>query len=161
MTTPKILSRARQDIVNMPPYTSARSLVQATDDFVFLDAGECPFPPYEDAPAQNYGRYPDKQPDELLTVLSRLYDVPKDRIIVTRGEDEAIDILVRTFCAPKEDKLMVCPPTFPMYAMSAAIHGAGGQYVPLTEDDFALDVDGVSKFKSWNINGPYTSKICF
>jgi histidinol-phosphate aminotransferase/imidazoleglycerol-phosphate dehydratase/histidinol-phosphatase len=69
-----------------------------------------------------------------------LYGAPADHVLVTRGSDEAIDLLVRVFCRPSEDSVVVCPPTFGYYRVAAEIQGARLQTVPLREG-FVLDPD--------------------
>ena len=61
---------------------------------------------------------------------------------MTRGSSEAIDVLIRGFCAAGRDRILVCPPTFDMYRLYAGIQNAGVVRVPLlAERDFALDTD--------------------
>ncbi|HNQ91873.1 MAG TPA: histidinol-phosphate transaminase [Alphaproteobacteria bacterium] len=131
---------ARAAILAMPPYKSARSLYQGSEDTVYLDANECAYEPYIGSMGNN--RYPAKQPKGAVEALCRLYDVSSRNLILTRGADEAIDLLVRAFCDARKDQVIICPPTFPMYAQAATIQGAGMINVPLVAD-FALDVDGI------------------
>ncbi len=136
----KILKRARPDIVAMTAYSSARSLMAADPEMVFLDANECPYEPVPGV--QGYSRYANQQPDDVVLPLANLYGVATKNIVVTRGADEAIDILVRCFCEPGEDNILVCPPTFAMYGMSAQINKTDVKRVPLNPD-MQLDVDGI------------------
>ena len=137
-----ILARARSDIVKMHGYSSARKLQTKAKGLVYLDANECPFEPL--VGSQNYSRYPLQQPEELVRALCELYDVSSRNLIIARGADEVIDILVRTFCVPFTDNIVVCPPTFAMYQHSAIIHGIETRKVPLTET-FSIDFDGIVK----------------
>lgn len=142
MAIDKILTRIRTDIQAMKPYVSARSMVQGEADMVFLDANEAPFEPY--IGADHLSRYPDQQPEAIQHGLARLYDVSTLNLVATRGADEAIDILVRVMCEPHRDNIIVCPPTFPMYAHSAHLQGAKVLDVPLSAE-FALDVEGIKQ----------------
>src|SRR6202012_999336 len=70
-------------------------------------------------------------PRELLAQLAALYEQPAQNVLVTRGSDEAIDLLTRAFCRAGTDQVLVCPPTFGMYAVAARVQGAGVVRVPL------------------------------
>lgn len=142
MDIQKIIRNARKSVLDMPGYSSARSLYKAADGYIFLDANECPYEPYIGAVGGN--RYPSQQPDESVSALCRLYDVSSRHLVLTRGADEAIDILIRCFCESGQDSILICPPTFPMYVQAAALQGAAVRTVPLLMDkEFALDIAGI------------------
>ena len=129
-----VLSLARPEIVSLQPYASAR--VEADGGEVMLNANELPWQPAGSAPdprAPPLNRYPDPQPRILVERLAGLYGVDDSQVLVGRGSDEAIDLLVRAFCRPGRDAVAVCPPTFGMYAISAAVHGANVVELPLGE----------------------------
>ncbi|MBK9657948.1 MAG: histidinol-phosphate transaminase [Rhodanobacteraceae bacterium] len=136
-----VLELARPELLVLKPYSSAR--MEAGKAAVMLNANESPYAPFAgDALALN--RYPDPQPAALLDQLGRAYGVDAGQIFVGRGSDEAIDLLVRAFCRAGRDAVLICPPTFGMYAVAAGVQGAAVVAVPLqAERDFALDVDGV------------------
>ena len=140
--TNSILKRARSDIIEIKPYSSARSLYKKQPDMIFLDANECGFEPY--IGAENLSHYPDQQPAQLTDTLCRLYDVSSRNMAVTRGADEAIDCLIRVFCVPYQDNIIICPPTFAMYEHSAGIQGIEVKNAPLT-GNFALDTNLIKK----------------
>ena len=133
-------ARARPEIVAMAPYVSARSLVGAGDSTVFLDANECPYEPY--IGASGLARYPMQQPPELVSAVCGWLDVSSRNLTITRGADEAIDCLMRAFCVPAADNIIICPPTFAMYAQSAMLQGVEVRKVPLNKD-FGLDIAGI------------------
>jgi histidinol-phosphate aminotransferase len=128
---------ARPEIRALQPYSSAR--MEAGAGQVMLNANESPWPT---ADAGSLNRYPDPQPAALVERLAQLYGVELPQILVGRGSDEAIDLLVRAFCRAGEDAIAICPPTFGMYAVSARIQGAAVIEVPLT-DAFDLDSDAL------------------
>ncbi|MEI7038173.1 histidinol-phosphate transaminase [Fulvimonas yonginensis] len=134
-----VLDLARAEIRALVPYSSAR--MEAAGGQVLLNANESAWAPYGD---QGLGchRYPDPQPAALIQALSALYGVAAAQVLVGRGSDEAIDLLVRAFCRAGEDAVLVQPPTFGMYAVCARVQGAGLVEVPLA-GDFTLDVDAV------------------
>lgn len=128
MIDPSILHLVRPHIAGLKPYSSAR------DDFdgnaaIFLDANENPF--------GEWNRYPDPHQRKLRAALARLYDAPVDRITLGNGSDELIDLLIRLFCRPGRDRIMILTPTYGMYAVTAAFNDVGIVDVPL-RDDFTL-----------------------
>jgi histidinol-phosphate aminotransferase len=87
-------------------------------------------------------RYPDPRPAALVNALAALYAVAPGAVLATRGSDDGIDLLVRAFCRAREDAVLVCPPTFGMYAVAARLQGAGVVEAPLRAD-FSVDVPAV------------------
>ena len=80
----------------------------------------------------------------LAQRLAALYGVSAAQLLPGRGSDESIDLLVRGFCRAGVDNVIICPPTFGMYAVAARIQGAAVREVPLLrERGFALDAAGV------------------
>lgn len=139
----EIARLARPDIYAMKPYSSARTEGEQQAS-VYLDANENPFPPYPAGPEQaGLNRYPEPQPQVLVDRLSAVFGISPERLFISRGADEAIDLLVRAFCAAGSDGILICPPTFVMYETSAEIQGAFTHRVPLTADTFDLDVDAM------------------
>lgn len=134
---------ARKAIKSLPEYKSARSLFEGTEDTIYLDANECAYEPYVGASGLN--RYPAQQPRKAIEALCRLYDVSSKNLILTRGADEAIDVLVRTFCEAGQDKILISSPAFPMYAQAARIQGVEIIDAPLNPESFALDVELVCR----------------
>lgn len=133
-----VLDLARPEIRAMQPYVSAR--MEAGCGAVMLNANESPWPPFGLTAAWN--RYPQPQPAELVSRLAEIYGVVADQVLVGRGSDEGIDLLVRAFCRAGDDAVLISPPTFGMYATSATVQGAAIIETPLGTA-FALDVDAV------------------
>ena len=132
-----VLDLARPEIRAMQPYSSAR--MEASGGAVLLNANESAWAPPGEA-GRGCNRYPDPQPAALLRALAALYGVREDQLLVGRGSDEAIDLLVRAFCRAGRDAIAIQPPTFGMYAVCARIQDAGIVEVPLAAD-FTLDAD--------------------
>lgn len=106
-----------------------------------LHANELPWRMFGDNSRSGLNRYPEPQPRALVDRLARLYDVDPSNVLIGRGSDEAIDLLVRAFCRAQRDSVMVFPPTFGMYEVAAHIQGAGVTAVPLEAAcGFAPDV---------------------
>lgn len=127
---------ARPDILALPRFDlAARDGSPCTR----LDANESPYPSLIGGPlAEDLNRYPEPQPAALRGLMARVYGAPADNILVTRGGDDAIDILIRAFCRPGQDSVIVCPPTFSAYAHFARLQGAAVIEAPLDEA-FAVD----------------------
>ena len=132
-----VLALARSDLVSLKSYESARSL--GMTGRIFLDANESPVSPIA-YPGLN--RYPEPQPRSLQERFTRIYGVPSSMMLIGRGSDEAIDLVTRAFCAPG-DAVLICPPTYGMYEVSAQIQGAKVVSAPLLieGDHIQLNVD--------------------
>lgn len=112
----------------------------ATPERLWLNANESAW----DNPADETGaarRYPDPQPERLRAALAALYGCASAELLACRGSDEAIDLIVRAFCAPGADAIVITPPTFGMYAVSAQLNAT--RVVEVTQADAAdgLTVD--------------------
>ncbi|MCO5948968.1 histidinol-phosphate transaminase [Mucilaginibacter flavidus] len=130
----------RENIKNLTPYSSARDEYQG-EASVFLDANENAFgSPLE----QQYNRYPDPLQFEVKKRLSQIKGVPPRNIFLGNGSDEAIDILFRSFCNPGVDNVILVPPTYGMYQVSANINDIAVKNVPLTEE-FQLNLEGIAE----------------
>lgn len=117
---------ARPEILALAPFDLGK---RGSDGFgaatIKLDANENPYPPLSDGPlAAGLNRYPEPQPARLKNAMAALYGVPPENLVLTRGGDDAIDILVRAYCRPGEDAVAVCLPTFSAYAHFARLQGA-------------------------------------
>lgn len=133
-----ILDLARPEIREMTPYSSARR--EQMNGKVWLNANENPWSNSEDS----FNRYPEPQPQDLLNALAKLYHVIPEQLLVGRGSDEIIDLLLRVFCTAGKDAIMICPPTYGMYKIAAVIQNAGIVSVPLLkEQNFSLDMPAI------------------
>jgi len=131
---------ARPDIVALKPYEHA----SWEPSLERLHANELPWRPVDDGSRAGLNRYPEPQPRALVEGLAQLYAVAPASVLVGRGSDEAIDLLTRAFCRAGQDAVLVCPPTFGMYSVSARIQGAEVLQAPLiAKDGFALDADAL------------------
>lgn len=137
-----VIELARPEIVALEGYKSAAWEPQ----LIRLHANELPWRVPGDDSRAGLNRYPEPQPKALIERLAAVYGVPPTRVLASRGSDEAIDLLIRAFCRAEFDAVVVCPPTFGMYAVAAQIQGAAVHSVPLRVGaDFALDEDAVLK----------------
>lgn len=128
----------RDNIRKMKPYSSARSEFSGDDSgAVFLDANEQPRA-FEGLP-DSINRYPRHNQEQLKKRLAALKGIRGEQIFLGNGSDEAIDLILRCFARPSVDEIMVFPPTFGMYGVSASVNDLAVNKVHLDED-FMIDV---------------------
>jgi histidinol-phosphate aminotransferase len=130
----------RENIKKLVPYSSARDEYQG-EASVFLDANENAFGSPLD---QQFNRYPDPLQYDLKKRITEIKGVPPRNIFVGNGSDEAIDILFRSFCNPGVDNVILVPPTYGMYEVSANINDIEARKVTLTED-YQLNLEGIAE----------------
>ncbi len=135
-----LLDLARPELRGIRPYVPGAY----EPGCIRLNANESPWRALGDTSERGLNVYPPPRPTVLQDKLSEYYGIERRQILVTRGSSEAIDVLIRGFCAAGRDSVLVCPPTFDMYRLYAGIQNAGVVRVPLLADkDFALDTDNV------------------
>ncbi|EEI91503.1 histidinol-phosphate transaminase [Sphingobacterium spiritivorum ATCC 33300] len=130
----------RDNIKNLVPYSSARDEFKG-EASILIDANENAFGSPLD---HNYNRYPDPLQHQVKDKLSRIKGVPAANMFLGNGSDEAIDILFRAFCRPGVDNVILVPPTYGMYEVSANINDVTFQKVNLTKE-YQLDLDGIQE----------------
>lgn len=136
MFDPKTLLRAH--LKDLVPYSSARDDYKGTQG-VFLDANENPF---GSITSENWNRYPDPYQSKLKNKIGEVKGVSASNIFVGNGSDEPIDLLFRAFCEPGIDNVIINPPTYGMYKVSADINNVEAKEVLMT-GNFDLDVDAL------------------
>ncbi len=130
----------RQNIKDLRPYSSARSEFSGVAK-IFLDANEnslgSPLPKW-------YNRYPDPLQWELKRKIASIKNIEAENILLGNGSDECIDLLIRAFCEPAVDNILICPPTYGMYEVYAQINNVQVKQVPLTPA-FQLDLESMEE----------------
>ena len=125
----------RDNIKKLVPYASARDEFSG-DAKVFLDANENSL----GSPLLKwYNRYPDPYQHQLKLAISKVKGIAAEHIFLGNGSDECIDLLYRCFCEPGRDNVIICPPTYGMYEVSANINDVEIRKAPLL-DDFQLNL---------------------
>jgi histidinol-phosphate aminotransferase len=124
----------RKTIRSMKPYSSARDEFKGEAE-IFLDANENPYP-------TNYNRYPDPLQLQVKKRLGKIKGAKPENIFLGNGSDEGIDLLIRAFCEPNRDSILITEPTYGMYAVCAEVNAVNIQKVTLTES-FDIDVDTI------------------
>ncbi|WOT06601.1 histidinol-phosphate transaminase [Shewanella youngdeokensis] len=153
MTTAMNLAQrlARPELLDLQVYQSARRIGGQGD--VWINANESPF---NNTDLAGVNRYPECQPPALLSAYSRYSGVPSNCMLTGRGADEAIEILIRTFCIPAKDSIATFGPTYGMYAISAKTANVAVNTLLLT-DDFQLPSDYLTQLD----NSATVCKIVF
>ncbi|MFZ7187900.1 histidinol-phosphate transaminase [Avibacterium avium] len=135
-----ITTLSRKNIQALTPYQSARRLGGNGD--VWLNANEYPLSPDLNLQQCQFNRYPEAQPEKLVNAYAAYAGVAPENVLVTRGGDEGIELIIRAFCEA-DDQVLYCPPTYGMYAVSAETCGITAKTVPLTAD-FQLDLANIA-----------------
>lgn len=128
----------RENIKRLTPYSSARKEFSGAAQ-IFLDANENSF----GSPLPtNFNRYPDPLQWKIKEKVAANYSIKPTEIFLGNGSDEAIDLLFRIFCEPRKDNILICPPTYGMYEVSAEINDVSIKRANLTKD-FQLDLQAI------------------
>ena len=135
----------RNNVKNMSSYSSARDDYSggADKNLIYLDANESPF-------ENGINRYPDNKHKNLKTVISKNKNINVNQVVFGNGTDEILDLIVRVFCNPNEDKIITLPPTYGMYDVIAKTNGVENIEIPL-KSDFSIDTDKILDLKTSNI----------
>ncbi len=131
---------ARKNVQALEPYLSARKIGGEGD--VWLNANESPFDNSYNVQIGGLNRYSECQPKALIGAYASYAGVRTEQVLTSRGADEGIDLLIRAYCEPGEDKILYCPPTYGMYSVSAESMGIDTALVPLTQE-WQLDLDSI------------------
>jgi histidinol-phosphate aminotransferase len=129
----------RQHILSLAPYSSARDEYTGKEG-TFLDANENPL---GSATPENWNRYPDPYQADIKAKLAPLKGCRPSQIFLGNGSDEPIDLIIRLTCEPKEDNIIILPPTYGMYEVSANVNNVKIQKINLTTD-YQLDTAKIS-----------------
>ncbi|MCX8640112.1 histidinol-phosphate transaminase [Gilliamella sp. B3172] len=132
----------RKNVQKLTPYQSARRIGGQGD--VWLNANEYPVAPHFELTEQTLNRYPEPQPEQVIKRYAQYAGVQCEQLIVSRGADEAIELLMRAFCEPEQDSILYCPPTYGMYQVSAETLGIKIKTVPTTSD-WQLDLQAIAQ----------------
>ena len=144
MPTFQLANLLRPHILTLTPYSSARDEYTGTEG-IFLDANENPYGSALQDTATftgHYNRYPDPYQTAVKKRLAPIKGVQPGRIFLGNGSDEPIDLLIRATCRPGTDSILIVPPTYGMYEVSASLNDVGLIRVPLMPD-FQLDATAI------------------
>lgn len=131
----------RPHLRSFTPYASARRTMSGGN--IWLNANESPYGRAYGVDTEALNRYPDFQNRALNQAYAEYVGLQSEQVISHRGSDESIELVIRTFCEPGRDKILICPPTYGMYAISAAINHNETIAIPLRTEDWQLDVPAI------------------
>ncbi|QYK00050.1 histidinol-phosphate transaminase [Shewanella psychrotolerans] len=126
---------ARPELLTLQPYQSARRI--GGEGQIWINANESPF---NNSDIDNLNRYPECQPPALINAYAQYAKVRCEQVVTSRGADEAIELLIRTFCVPGKDSIACFGPTYGMYAISAQTFNVGVNALRLN-DEYQLPND--------------------
>lgn len=132
---------ARKNVRELTPYQSARRLGGKGD--VWLNANEFPTAVQYELTQQTLNRYPECQPKAVIENYAQYAGVKPEQVLVSRGADEGIELLIRAFCEPSQDAVLFCPPTYGMYSVSAETLGVEYRTVQALAD-WQLDLPAIA-----------------
>ncbi len=139
-----IKSLVRKNIINLKPYTSARDIYDSTEG-ILLDANENSFgSTFMEINGLKLNRYPDPHQKDIRKVTGDYYSIPYENIFFGVGSDEVIDLLVRVFCNPEIDNVIIPEPTYGMYKVACDINNVETREV-LLNDEFQINFDSVKE----------------
>ena len=128
----------RAHILSLAPYSSARDEYTGNEG-IFLDANENPL---GSVTPENWNRYPDPYQTDLKVKIASVKGCRPSQIFLGNGSDEPIDLIIRLTCEPKEDNVIILPPTYGMYEVSANVNNVEIQKISLTVD-YQLDTEKI------------------
>ena len=131
---------AAKHVQKLVPYQSARRI--GGHGHTFLNANESPKSELYFFNSTTLNRYPDCQPQEVVTAYADYTDLRPENVLVTRGSDEGIGLIIRTFCEKDQDGIVIAPPTYGMYEIAAQTNDTKVAYA-VRNDDFTLDAKAV------------------
>ncbi|WP_395341596.1 histidinol-phosphate transaminase [Ningiella sp. W23] len=140
-----------EHVKRLRPYESARRLFSAStksgdaNSQVWLNANEAPVADEFRVNSEVFNRYPDCQPEELISAYASYCGLENRQVITTRGADEGIELIIRGFCDAGKDSVLICPPTYGMYAISAQTFNVGVEKAQL-KPDFSLDLQAIEQY---------------
>jgi histidinol-phosphate aminotransferase len=152
-----MIEYVRKNIRELVPYSCARDEFTGVAE-VYLDANEN-FYDYSEA---GYNRYPDPLCKELRLEIEQKMNLPFDNTVIGNGSDELIDNLIRIFCEPNKDSILIMPPTYGAYKVFSDVNSVECKTLPLNED-FSINMDGffdISKSNEKSLNKCKIAFIC-
>ena len=139
-----IKNLVRKNIKDLKPYTSARDMYSRG---ILLDANENSFGSVVELQGETLNRYPDPHQMSMREWLGAYLGTPYQKLFFGVGSDEIIDLLIRIFCEPGKDSIMILEPTYGMYKVTADINNVGTETI-LLNDNFDIDPEAV--INKWN-----------
>lgn len=137
----------RENIKSLQSYTVWRDNYLNNSEAIFLDNCENNF----GSPiGLGYERYPSSSQSKLKEAIAKYKNVKSNQVVIGNGSDELIDLLIRCFCEPKQDNLIICEPTFGMFKVYAQLNNIEVLNAPLVKESFLFDEQLILKTVTTN-----------
>ncbi len=137
----------RENIKSFQSYTVWRDNYLNNSEAIFLDNCENNF----GSPiGLGYERYPSSSQSKLKEAIAKYKNVKSNQVVIGNGSDELIDLLIRCFCEPKQDNLIICEPTFGMFKVYAQLNNIEVLNAPLVKESFLFDEQLILKTVTTN-----------
>ena len=137
----------RENIKSFQSYTVWRDNYLNNSEAIFLDNCENNF----GSPiGLGYERYPSSSQSKLKEAIAKYKNVESNQVVIGNGSDELIDLLIRCFCEPKHDNLIICEPTFGMFKVYAQLNNIEVLNAPLVKESFLFDEQLILKTVTTN-----------
>ena len=134
----------RKNILSLKPYTSARDIYDSNEG-ILLDANENSWgSTFDEIEGLHLNRYPDPHQKDLRKIVGNYYSIPEENLFFGVGSDEIIDLIIRIFCEPQKDNVIIPEPTYGMYKVACDINNVETLEV-LLNDDFQIDFSAIEK----------------
>ncbi len=133
---------ARKNVLEFKSYAVIRDKHLSDKEFIFLDNCENNF----GSPlGKGLERYPSSSQQKVKEAIAKLKKVKAETIVLGNGSDELIDLLIRAFCEPKHDQILISEPTFGMFNVYAQLNNVGVISVPLIASNFLFNEKEIIK----------------
>ncbi|KZN38543.1 hypothetical protein N480_12885 [Pseudoalteromonas luteoviolacea S2607] len=106
-----------KNIAELKAYSSAKS--EKLTGTTWLNANESPYAKEFKLSLSNLNRYPEPQPENVINAYAKYAQLNAEQVLMTRGADEGIELLMRTYCESGKDSIAIFTPTYGMYKVSA------------------------------------------
>ena len=137
----------RENVKSLQSYTVWRDNYLNNSEAIFLDNCENNF----GSPiGLGYERYPSSSQSKLKEAIAKYKNVKSNQVVIGNGSDELIDLLIRCFCEPKQDNLIICEPTFGMFKVYAQLNNIEVLNAPLVKESFLFDEQLILKTVTTN-----------
>jgi len=135
-------SITRENIKSLQSYKIWRDDYLDNSEAIFLDNCENNF----GSPlGLGYERYPSSSQNKVKEAIAAYKNLNANQVVIGNGSDELIDLLIRCFCEPKQDNILICEPTFGMFKVYAQLNNVEVLNAPLKKESFLFDEQTILK----------------
>ena len=139
MTIENVLNLIRKEFREISKYVPPKTGFNCGEKIISLSANENPYCFINN---KNYNKYPELEPKKLINRLADIYNISSKNIMCGRGSSEIIELLVKLFCIPFKDSVIICSPTYMMYPRVLKLNSVNCIDIKLN-NNFQLNVDKI------------------